>query len=258
MLTLTDDKVWEQFLEWLPAAKPSTDPGTLFEQYRSRLVALGLMAGEVDGYLAVVANNMRTRSDGWRVMFNNIYASSTRGFSTAPNALLMATVEERTPGRALEVGMGEGRNTVFLALKGWDVTGFEISDEGVAIAQRNARAAGVNIKALLESNATFDFGRAQWDLIVATYAPFPLTTADYVQRLGGSLTPGGLVVESFASAANASGRRPVDIDPTDLRRAFDSFRIRYFEDTVAMPDWTREKTRVVRLVAENTALSVNP
>ncbi len=254
MPTLTDDKVWEQFLAWLPSAEPSTDPGNLFGQYRSRLMALSLMDGEVDGYLAVVANNMRTRSDGWRVMFNNIYASSTPGFSTAPNALLMATVEARKPGRALDVGMGEGRNTVFLALKGWDVTGFEISDEGVTIAQRNARAAGVNITALLASNETFDLGQAQWDLIVATYAPFSLTTADYVQRLHGSLTPGGLVVvESFASDANASFRRPVDIDPTDLRRAFDSFRILYFEDTVAVPDWAREKTRLVRLVAEYKA-----
>jgi SAM-dependent methyltransferase len=254
MPTLTDEKVWEQFLEWLPSAESSTDPGHLFGQYRSRLRALGLMDGEVDVYLAIVANNMRTRSDGWRVMFNNIYASGSAGFSTAPNALLMATVEEREPGRALEVGMGEGRNAVFLALKGWDVTGFEISDEGVVIAQRNARAVGVNITALLESNESFDFGRAQWDLIVATYAPFPLTTADYVQRLRGSLTPGGLVVvESFASDANAPSRRPVDIDPTDLRRAFDSFRILYFEDTVALPDWTREKTCLVRLVAEYRA-----
>ncbi len=254
MPALTDDKVWEQFLEWLPLAKPSTDPGNLFGQYRSRLMALSLREDEVDGYLAVVANNMRTRSDGWRVMFNNIYASGTSGFSTVPNALLMATVEERKPGRALDVGMGEGRNAVFLALQGWDVTGFEISDEGVAIAQQNARAAGVNIAVLLESNETFDFGRAQWDLIVATYAPFPLTTADYVQRLRGSLTPNGLViVESFASDANAPGRRPVDIDPINLRRAFDIFRILYFEDTVAMPDWTREKTRLVRLVAEYRA-----
>src|SRR5512143_1392983 len=251
MPTLTDDKVWEQFLEWLPSAEPSTDPGSLFGQYRSRLMALGLPEGEVDGYLAVVANNMRTRSDGWRVMFNNIYASGTPGFSTAPNALLMVTVEGRKPGRALDVGMGEGRNAVFLALKSWGVTGFEISDEGVAITHRNARAAGVNITVLLESNETFDFGRTQWDLIVATYAPFPLTTANYVQRLRGSLTSSGLVVvESFASDANTPGRRPVDIDPTDLRRAFDTFRILYFEDTVAMPDWTREQTRLVRLVAE--------
>jgi SAM-dependent methyltransferase len=254
MPTLTDDKVWEQFLEWLPSANPSTDPGTLLGQYRSRLMGLGIMEDEVDGYLTVVTKNMRTRSDGWRVMFNNIYASGSAGFSTTPNTLLMATVEERNPGRALDVGMGEGRNAVFLALKGWDVTSFEISDEGVAIAQRNAKAAGVNIKTLSESNATFDFGQAQWDIIIATYVPFPLTTADYVQRLGRSLTPGGLVVvESFASAANASFRRPVDIDPTDLRRAFDSFRILHFEDTVAVPDWTREKTRLVRLVAEYRA-----
>jgi hypothetical protein len=65
------------------------------------------------------------------------------------------------------------------------------------------------------------------------------------------LTSGGLVVvESFASDANMPGRRPVDIDPTNLRRVFDSFRILYFEDTVAILDWTREKTRLVRLVAE--------
>ena len=95
MPTLTDDKVWEQFLEWLPSAEPSTDPGHLFGQYRSRLRALGLIDGEVDGYLAVVTKNMRTRSDGWRVMFNNIYASGTAGFNTAPNALLMAVLSRR-------------------------------------------------------------------------------------------------------------------------------------------------------------------
>jgi 2-polyprenyl-3-methyl-5-hydroxy-6-metoxy-1,4-benzoquinol methylase len=39
-------------------------------------------------------------------------------------------VEARKPGRALDIGMGQGRNSVFLALKGWDVTGFDISDEG--------------------------------------------------------------------------------------------------------------------------------
>ena len=119
--------------------------------------------------------------------------------------------------------------------------------------RRAACSAGVNITALLASNETFDLGRAHWDLIVATYAPFPLTAADYVRWLGGSLTPCGGVVESFASEANTTGRRPVDIAPTDLRRAFDSFRIRYFEDAVAMPDWTREKTRLVRLFAEYRA-----
>jgi len=201
--------------------------------------------------MAAVARNMKTRTEGWRVMFNNIYSSSNPGFNTSPNALLMSAVEERKPGRALDVGMGEGRNAVFLALKGWNVTGIEISDEGVAIAQRNAAAAGVKITTVLESDERFDFGRARWDLIVATYEPFPITKPDYVRRLTESLAPGGLVViESFASDVSAPVRRPVDIDPTELRRAFDSYRILRFEDTVAMPDWATEEARLVRLVAE--------
>ena len=84
-----------------------------------------------------------------------------------------------------------------------------------------------------------------------TYAPVPLTNAHYIKRISDALRPGGLiVVESFASDATAPGRRPVDIDPTDLQRAFAEFRILHFADTVAMPDWEKEETRLVRLVAE--------
>ena len=64
-------------------------------------------------------------------MFDNIYKSDKPGFSTQPNGLLVATVEDRKPGRALDVGMGEGRNSVFLALKGWDVTGFDFLTKGL-------------------------------------------------------------------------------------------------------------------------------
>ena len=39
--------------------------------------------------------------------------------------------------------MGQGRNSVFLARKGWNVTGFDVSDEGLAIACANAGKAGV-------------------------------------------------------------------------------------------------------------------
>ncbi len=64
-------------------------------------------------------------------MFNNIY-SNAPGFSTNANALLVSAVTGRKPGRALDVGMGQGRNAVFLAVEGWNVTGFDISDVGLA------------------------------------------------------------------------------------------------------------------------------
>ena len=185
-------------------------------------------------------------------MFNNIYSSSTPGFVTQPNALLIATVEGRKPGRALDIGMGEGRNSVFLAMKDWDVTGFDISDQGLAVARKNAERAGVKLNAIRETDEAFNYGSDQWDLIAFMYEPFPVASAAYVERLRKSMKPGGfIVIESFGEDATAPNRRPTAIDPAQLLAAFKDFRVVHYEDTVAMPDWgDRTKTRLVRMVAE--------
>ena len=149
------------------------------------------------------------------------------------------------------MGMGQGRNAVFLAVEGWNVTGFDISDAGLAVAQKNAERVGVKINTVLQSREEFDFGTAQWDLIVITYEAIPLETPSYATRLRDSLRPGGLiVVETTASDAGQPLTRSVDVDPARLLRAFDGFRILHFEDTMAMPDWGTEKTRLARFVAE--------
>ena len=246
-----DERVWQQFLQWLSTVPPADRSAPIFEQYRARLLAAGIAQADANHQMAVIRQMLRTRTDGWRVMFNNIYSSQIPGFNTNPNALLVSAVEGRTPGRALDVGMGQGRNAVFLAIKGWDVTGFDVSDEGLRIAQRNAERAGVKLNAVLQSDEQFDFGTARWDLVVITYEPVPLTTASYVKKLSDSLRDGGLVViESFASESGSFNRRLVDIDPKELRRAFESFRILHFEETFALPDWGKERTRLARLIAE--------
>ena len=140
-------------------------------------------------------------------MFNNIYRTTKPGFATQPNALLVSTVEGRKRGRALDVGMGQGRNSIFLALKGWDVTGFDMSDEGIAVARKNAESAGVKLKAIRETEDAFDYGTGQWDLIVFMYEPFPVTSAAYVERLRQSMRPGGIIViESFGEEEEVKGR----------------------------------------------------
>lgn len=246
-----EEEAWQRFLKWLPTVPPSDNPASLVQLYRSHLLASGRNPAEAERELAAIFKMMRARTDGWQVIFNKIYASPKPGFSTRPNAMLVSAVEGREPGRALDAGMGQGRNSVFLAIKGWDVTGFDVSDEGLAVARRDAGRAGVKVNALLKSYDAFDYGTAQWDLIVITYEPFPLTDADYVRRLTEALRPGGLIViESFASDATARGRRPVDIDPAELRRAFAEFRIVRFEDAEEVPDWDPKKTRLVRMVAE--------
>jgi 2-polyprenyl-3-methyl-5-hydroxy-6-metoxy-1,4-benzoquinol methylase len=249
----SDDAVWQQFLQWLPSAPPGNSPLPLINQYRSRLVSAGTSAAEADRQWAIIWRMIHERPEASRIIFNNVYANSTPSFVTQPNALLVSTVEGRKPGRALDVGMGQGRNSVFLALKGWEVTGFDISDEGIAVARKNAERAGVKLNAVRETDEEFDYGSDQWDLIVFMYEPFPVTSTAYVERLRKSMKSGGLIViESYGAEASTPNRPTTAIDPGQLLAAFKDFRLLRFEDTVARADWSppQKMTRVVRMVAE--------
>jgi SAM-dependent methyltransferase len=247
------EDMWKAFLEWLPKA-PRVDgpPSALFNTYRDLLMKAGVSTQEADQRLDIIRRMHRERSDGWRVMFNKIYASKQPGYATEPNALLISTVESRKPGRALDIGMGQGRNSVFLAMKGWDVTGFDLSDEGIATARRNAERAAVKINAIRGTEDAFDYGTGQWDLIVFVYEPFPITTAVYVDRLHRSLRAGGLIViEGFGEEETVKNRPVTAIDPGRLLAAFKDFRLLHYQDVVGVPDWGGPKPRrLVRMVAE--------
>jgi SAM-dependent methyltransferase len=247
-----DEGVWQQYLRWLPSAPPTDGVGPIYAAYRKDLLAGGVSEADADNQLAVIRKMSRSRPEARRIMFNNIYSNpNASGFTARPNALLVSAVKGRKPGRALDVGMGQGRNAVFLAVEGWNVTGFDISDAGLEVAKKNAARVGVKVNTVLKSREEFDFGVAQWDLIVITYETIPLETPAYGEQLRNSLRAGGLiVVETTASDAGQPLARSVDVDPQRLLRAFDGFRILQFEDGVAMPDWGKDKTRLVRFVAE--------
>jgi 2-polyprenyl-3-methyl-5-hydroxy-6-metoxy-1,4-benzoquinol methylase len=72
------------------------------------------------------------------------------------------------PGTALDVGMGQGRNSIWLAQHGWEVTGFDLSDVGVKLARERAEKLGVKLNAVVQSAEEFDFGKNRWDMIVVT------------------------------------------------------------------------------------------
>jgi SAM-dependent methyltransferase len=248
----SDEATWKNFLEWLNKAPPVDGPRIVFELYQKQLITDGVSESEANRRVAVVRDMHRQRPDGWRVMFNNIYKTTKPGFATQPNALLVSTIEGRKPGRALDVGIGQGRNSVFLALKGWDVTGFDMSDEGVAIARKNAEQAGVKINANRETEDAFDYGSNQWDLIAFMYEPFPVTSAAYIARLRQSMQPGGIIViESFGEEEEeVTGRPSTAIDPGRLLAALKDFRLLYYQDVVAKADWGLDERRLVRAVAE--------
>jgi SAM-dependent methyltransferase len=247
-----DDEVWRQFIQWLPSASAPGHPGALYDAYQKFLIGTGVSKSEAARRREIVLRRARSTDDGWRLIYNTVYSSSQLGFRTEPNATLVSAIKGRPPGRALDVGMGQGRNTIFLALRGWDTTGFDLSDAGLELARRNAEKAGVKITALNKSEKDFNYGVSQWDLILFCYVPFPIWDASYVGRLRLSLRPHGLIVtESFGSAAGAAGRRSVDVDPIQLRRAFRGFDFRKMEDLIDRADWSDKPERVIRVIIEN-------
>ncbi|HKD09815.1 MAG TPA: class I SAM-dependent methyltransferase [Bryobacteraceae bacterium] len=174
--------------------------------------------------------------------WDKVYSQNSGIFSHRPTELLKWAVKDRTPGKALDIGMGQGRNSIFLAQQGWDVTGFDPSAEGIRRAKAAAQELRLRLHALVAREENFDLGRDKWDLIVMTY--IRLVNREDAARFQGALRPGGI----FVYENNNVGV------PNELLRAFLGFRILRFEDVDAYTDWHPEKKqRVERLIVERTA-----
>jgi SAM-dependent methyltransferase len=184
-------------------------------------------------------SQQRPPEDDTKSYWNKVYSADQPIFLQQPTALLVDAVKDRRPGKALDIGMGQGRNAIFLARQGWDVTGFDPSDEGVRQAQAQARKLGVPMRALVAREEEFDLGTAQWDLIAMTYVR-RLRTGD-AARFSLALKPQGI----FVYENNNVGRQ------NELLRDFLAFRILRFEDVDTNSDWHPERRqRVERLVAQ--------
>jgi len=181
-------------------------------------------------------------------------------FATEPNTFLVSTIKNLKPGKALDIGMGQGRNAVYLATQGWDVTGCDIADEGMKIAAQNAAKAGFHITTTHARLEDYDYGKERWDLIYIIYVDAPVVDPLYVARIRTALKPGGLVLID-------TPRRPLDNSAPQwqerdsdqinaLTKAWSDMQIVFYEDTVGIADWwnskgprLEEKIRIVRLLA---------
>ena len=145
-------------------------------------------------------------------------------------------------------GMGQGRNTIFLAQQGWDVTGFDAADEGVRQAQAEADRLGLKIHAEVNKLEKFEFGESRGDLIVLTYAPTK-AVAPKVER---ALRPGGAVLVEDRHSDTRRVWPAGTFNDNELVVLFRGLRILRYEDVWARPDWnaSRVNERLVRLFAE--------
>lgn len=184
-------------------------------------------------------------------VWNTIYANG-KNSKLSYSAFLAEVIKESKRGKALDIGIGDGRNSLFLAAQGWDVTGFDISDVGVTQARERAQSAGLRLNAVVGDVDQFHYGQEQWDLFVGMYEHELITRN--AEKIIASLKHGGLIViEGIHRDANQKGVEGgyYGYRPNELLRAFDRLRILRYEESHAVPYWSPNGRAVpiVRFVA---------
>ena len=180
-----------------------------------------------------------TDREWWNDTFRN-----DRGFSHEPNRLLVESVGSETPGTALDVAMGQGRNALYLASSAWNVTGVDASDEGLRIAREKAVERGLAIETIHADIDEWDFGVERFDLVTLIYAG---DHAKWIDKIKASLKSGGLfVVEGWAKTSPSSDVGFADGQLATLCDGYEILRDEIVED---VPDWAHDKGRLVRFVA---------
>lgn len=222
-------------------------PADVLKAYETRLTAQGLTPRQVQTRLQTIRQYATDHpQDATRLHFNRIYTWADAPFTREPSAVVRKVAATRKPGKALDIAMGQGRNSVWLAKAGWTVTGYDVSDEALRQAQAAAAKAGLTLESTLASHDDFPLGEPQWDLIVMSFAFTKLSDAAYMQRVHDSLKPGGvLLVEGFHG-----GPRP-DANPNEILKVFLlHYRVLLFEDLPDIADWGLHQAPLLRLALE--------
>ena len=128
-------------------------------------------------------------------MWNNRYRESETVFGHEANQFLVEAVEQLEGGTALDLGCGQGRNALWLAERGFVVTGLDLSP--VAIDQARARASELGLDATFESVdlLSWEPDGQEWDLVVLAYIHLPEQMRRAVHAAAQrAVAPGGRIV----------------------------------------------------------------
>lgn len=215
---------------------------------RRRLLQLLPLAGTI-GAALLLSDSPRVllaQPPDARDQWNRIYGDPAFPYKTERNDFLAEAIKGRTPGKALDLGAGRGRNALYLASQGWQVTGVDISDDAIRTATAEAARAKLTVTFLRQDFDTFDVGQGQWDLIAGIYMGDLVTTQ--AAWLMAGLKPGGLlVVENFARDINQPARvggSPLGYSANQLLEVFKDLRVRRYDDTTAVANWGRQTATV--------------
>jgi thioredoxin reductase/SAM-dependent methyltransferase len=171
-----------------------------------------------------VAVTARAVLDEW----DRRYGDHTQMWTGRPNDVLLTEIPGLSPGRALDVGCGEGADAIWLASQGWTATGLDVSQVALDRAAVAAGQAGVSVDWVCADIAARPPATGGYDLVSVQYPALRHTPAeDAIRGLLDAVAPGGtlLVVGHaplVAEYARAHGFEPTDyVQPADVAARLD-------------------------------------
>ena len=180
---------------------------------------------------AAVADARAQSSAQWfeRPWWEERYAAPGSVWSGHVNAQLAAEVADLPPGRALDVGAGEGGDALWLAHRGWHVTALDFAEAALRRGAERAATEGLTdrVEWRQADARTWEPGEERWTLVTSNFLHLPDGgMVDVVRRLAAAVAPGGTLIvvghhpDDLATGLR-HGRREWLFAPEDLLPALD-------------------------------------
>jgi tellurite methyltransferase len=175
--------------------------------------------------------------------------SDTANLEFTPAPLVVEVAGMLPPGRALDLACGPGRNALYLASLGWQVTAVDSSAVAIGILRR--KAAGLRVDARLADleNGGFDIAADGYDLICDLF----YLQRDLFPRLQAGVRPGGTFAGAIHLVDDTPGLRPRNpaflMQPGELREEFAGWKIFFYSEGPEPGRHGHTVRRVARIIA---------
>jgi ubiquinone/menaquinone biosynthesis C-methylase UbiE len=141
-------------------------------------------------------------------------------WSAQPNRFVVAELAKLTPGRALDIATGEGRNAVWLAEQGWTVTAVDFSATAIDKARRLAEQRGVEVAWAVADALRRPPEAGTFDLVLIAYLHLPAEDlATVITGAARALAPGGTLLLVAHDRRNLTDGVGGPQEPSILTRA---------------------------------------
>jgi SAM-dependent methyltransferase len=155
------------------------------------------------------------QADEWDARYSEQDRSMWSG---RPNGRLLVEVGEVMPGRALDIGCGEGSDAIWLAQRGWTVTAIDISEVAVGRARAAAERAGAEVEWICGDALRTALPASWFDLVSMQYPALPKAAGEAAVRgLVDTVRPGGLLLAVYHDLddVHRDHMKSRGIDPAD-------------------------------------------